>query len=212
MFQKVDLNLICVGFYCFQYKLGYLCIFLCAPCFQLWGGRVLFIARGANWGPAKYEGASRVSRSGFESHLRRFLQLSVQTGVFVCFSVCPLFSITGWPCPVHCPWHTLGTRQIRGGNACCWVLGLCVFFSLVAVCPCRFNAPHVVDSSLKKRTAANRQQRTGAAFAALLLLQDTLAEPGKTTDLKLYRIALSQSDPSLFFSKLVRNKQNGCSS
>ena len=115
--------------------LGSLCIFPCAPCFQLRAGRVLFITCGAHWGPVKYEGASRVSRSGFKSHLCRFLQLSVQTGVFVCFSVCPLFSITGWPCPVHCPWHTLGTRQIRGGNACCWVLGLCVFFSLVAVCP-----------------------------------------------------------------------------
>jgi len=119
VFQEVDLNLICVGFYSFQYKLGYLCVFPCAPRFKLRGGRVLFIARGAHWGPAKYEGVTRVAGSW----------------VFVYFSVYPLFSITGWPCPVHCPRRKLGTRRIQGGNACCWVLGLCVFFSLVAVCP-----------------------------------------------------------------------------
>ena len=71
VFQEVDLNLICVGFYSFQYKLGYLCVFPYAPCFQLRGGRVLFIARGTHWGPAKYEGVTRVAGSW----------------VFVCFSV-----------------------------------------------------------------------------------------------------------------------------
>ena len=71
VFQEVDLNLICVGFYSFQYKLGYLCVFPCAPRFKLRGGRVLFIARGANWGPANYKGASRrISCS------RQFLDLS----------------------------------------------------------------------------------------------------------------------------------------
>jgi len=88
--------------------------------------------------------ALSVSKSGFKSHLRRFLLLSVQTGVFVCFSVCPLFSITGWPCPVHCPRRTLGTRQLRGGNACYWLLGLCVFFRVPPV----FNYGVAVSCSL----------------------------------------------------------------
>ena len=60
--------------------LGSLCIFPCAPCFQLRAGRVLFIARGAHWGPAKYEGATRVTGSW----------------VSVCFFSCaPCFQLRG---------------------------------------------------------------------------------------------------------------------